>query len=269
MDAPDRKTRGRTSPGRLRALDAYLLEAEAALLSTALGDAAFVDVGFGEHPWTTLETAAAFEDRFPGVPVIGVEREPERVEAAQVHARERLSFVCGGFDRLASLGPARVVRAMNVLRTYPEAQARDAHALLSVPLIEGGLVLEGSADPDGALLTAHLLRRRDGRLHREALLFFTDFSRGFAPLMFRDWLPRDLRRRVLPGEWVRDFFDAWTGAWAEVREIAGCPERAFVESARRLAERLPGIERAVEWGERGYLIYRPAGGVPISGAKAQ
>lgn len=258
----DRQTKGRTSPGRLRALDAYLLDAERPLLLAPPPAAAFVDVGFGEHPFTTLESARALRAVHPSLPVLGLDRDPARAAAAQPHADGPTRFLEGGFEALADLGPLRIVRAMNVLRTYREAEVSTAHALLGAHLMEGGLALEGSADPEGAILTCHLLRRRGETLHREALLFFTDFSHGFAPLLFRDWLPRDLRRRVVPGEPIHAFFTAWTQAWSQVREAAPDPRAAFTASAQTLATRLPGVEADPRWTSRGYLLYRPPSGIP-------
>jgi hypothetical protein len=258
----DRQTKGRTSPGRLRALDAYLLDAERDLLLAPPTTAAFVDVGFGEHPFTPLESAGALRTVHPTLRVIALDRDPARAAAAQPHADDHTRFAEGGFEALSGLGPLRIVRAMNVLRTYREDEVPAAHALLGANLIEGGLVLEGSADPQGAILTCHLLRRRAGTLHREALLFFTDFTHGFAPLLFRDWLPRDLRRRVVPGEPIHAFFAAWTHAWSQVRQADPDPRAAFTASAQALAALLPGVEADPRWLSRGYLLYRPPSGIP-------
>jgi hypothetical protein len=250
----DRKTRGRTAPGRLRALDDYLLLAEAPLLLAPPPDAAFVDVGFGEHPATLVESAAALRAVAPGLPFVGLERDPARAAAALPLQDPRTRFLEGGFDALPSLGPARIVRAMNVLRTYREEEVPQAHALLGATLIEGGLLLEGSADPKGAILTAHLFRRRQGALHREALLFFTDFSHGFAPLLFRDWLPRDLRRRVRPGEPIHALFQAWTDAWSQIRAAHPDPRDAFSASVQALARVLPEVD--VRWLSHGYVRFQ-------------
>ena len=89
----DIRTRGRTAPGRLRALDAYLCHFESALLTRrddAWARAVFADVGFGEHPWTTLESAAAFRALNPDLVVVGVELDAERAQAAaRTHAHPR------------------------------------------------------------------------------------------------------------------------------------------------------------------------------------
>jgi hypothetical protein len=156
---------------------------------------------------------------------------------------------------------------MNVLRTYREEEVAPAHALLGATLIEGGLLLEGSADPTGAILTAHLLRRRQGALHKEALLLFTDFSKGFAPLLFRDWLPRDLRRRVRPGEPIHALLQTWTDAWSPLRTAHPDPRAAFSASVQALARVLPEVD--VRWHSRGYVLFHSPCAPPEPAVHAQ
>ncbi|RKH69321.1 methylase [Corallococcus aberystwythensis] len=266
----DTRTRGRTARGRLRALDAYLGQFESALLTREDGPwarAVFVDVGFGEHPWTTLESAAAFRTLNPGLSIVGVELEAERaLAAARDHADARTHFREGGFALpLSAEEPARLVRAMNLLRQGPLERIPEAHRAMSRHLLPGGLLVEGSTDLDGAVGVAHLLRRRPDTETpaREGLLFHTDFSRGFAPLMLRDWLPRDLRRRVRPGEPMHTFFGAWEAAWKAAREAGHtAPPEAFAESALRLARMTPGVATDAWLLTRGFLRWSPPGGTP-------
>jgi hypothetical protein len=267
MDPLDHKTRGRTSPERLRALDAYLVRFERDLLSREDGGwarAAFVDVGYGEHPWTTLESARAFRALNPRLRVIGVEQEPHRVEAAAAHRDEDTDFRLGGFDLpLAPDERVRLLRALNLLRGYPEEAVPGVHRKLGGALLEGGLLVEGSTDASGGVGVAHLLRRRGDQVAREALLFHTDFTHGFAPVLFRDWLPRDLRRRVRPGHFIHGFFADWTAAWEEARSgRALSPADAFRESLPRLATRRDGVSTDGWLAEHGYLLWRPEGGIP-------
>lgn len=263
----DRKTRGRTSSRRLRALDTYLCRRERELLARrdgAWARALFVDVGFGEHPWTTLESAQAFREVHPELEVVGVELDPLRAEAAAAHGDARTHFRQGGFDLPLLPGEsARLVRAMNLLRSgYVPKLISEVHQRLGEALLPGGLLVEGSSDTCGAVLVAHLLRRHPEALAREALLFHTDFSRGFAPLLFRDWLPRDLRRRVVPGEPIHAFFTAWTQAWEEARAVgAASPREVFGPSLLLLARRCEGVETDAWLLEEGYLLWRPPGGI--------
>ncbi|WP_224371545.1 methylase [Hyalangium versicolor] len=267
MTSPERRTRGRTARSRLRALDAYLCRCERPLLERQDGswrEAAFLDVGFGEHPWTTLESAEAFRELNPSLPVIGVEADEGRAAVAVRHEDSLTRFRHGGFDWASTASqPTRLVRAMNILRQYRPEDVETAHAELGWALLPGGLVVEGSTDTQGGITVAYLLRRTPEGLTREALLFHTDFHHGFAPLLFRDWLPRDLRRRVQPEEPIHVFFTAWTQAWTEAREHGAWePKSAFREGALRLAASTGAVATEPWLLENGYLRWQPPSGVP-------
>ncbi len=112
--------------------------------------------------------------------------------------------------------------------------------------------MEGSTDVQGGITVVHLLRRTSEGLSREALLFHTDFHQGFAPLLFRDWLPRDLRRRVQPDEPIHDFFAAWTRGLEEgarARRV-GAPERLPGERTPAVRGLRPREHGAVAAGAR-------------------
>lgn len=244
----DRPVRARTRAGRLAALDAWVCHERAGVLRPG---GVVLDVGFGAEPVTTRELAASLRAVEPSLEVVGVER-----EAARVVEAEGVRLVQGDFASLAALGPACLVRAMNVLRGYREDEVPAIHAALGAATAEGGLVLEGSADTEGHVTAAWVLVRRGGALVREALLFHTDFSRGFSPWLFRDWLPRDLRRRVKPGEPVHALLSAWADAVAALGP--GLAPRARFEDSVE-AMRAHGLE-ASEW-ERahGYARWRVGG----------
>lgn len=248
--------KGRTSAGRLRALDAFLLERERRLIA-AQSVAPFIDVGFGEQPLTTLESAVALREVNPSLTVLGVESDVQRaLAAAPFESLPETRFVRGDFGVLPLLPKARVIRVMNVLRSHQEEEVAAIHALLGAALVEGGVVLEGSADEAGDILTAHVLRREGAAMKREALLFFTRFTHGFAPALFRDWLPRDLRRRCKPGEWVHAFFGQWTQVW-EATRTADAPA-SFVAAVNALRQSGEPVELVAE----GMMVWRPADGVP-------
>ncbi len=263
-------TRGRTAPGRLAALDAWVCHAESALLLRKDGpwlDAPFVDLGLGEAPWTTLESATRLRTVRPDLRVVGVDHDPARVAAAAPHADAWTTFRVGDF----TIGPgARLARVLNVLREYTPAELPGIHRRLGEGLLPGGLLLEGTSDARGGVLVTHLLRRGADLpfpLVREGLLFHTDFSQGFAPLLFRDRLPRDLRR-VAPGTTMHAFFAAWTAAWQAARVAArdappnDSPDGLFAASIAGLAARVPGVDPDPWLARGGYLVWRPPGGVP-------
>lgn len=235
MNEVDRRTRGKSRPGRLRLLDAWLLAEARPLLTRrdgAFAGAVTVDLGLGAVPWTTRELVAALRTVDPGAEVIGVDIDPGRVaDARKLEAMPGLRFQVGGFDLPRS--PAiRLVRAMNVLRQYDPADVPAAHEALRRAVLPGGLVIEGSTSRGGDTLAAHLLwgPGRPGEPPvPDALLFMTDFSVGFAPRMFARCLPRDLRpaRRPLPR--IAAGLDAWTARWQLVDRAD--PAAAFAASA--------------------------------------
>ncbi len=208
------------------------------------GRGAIVDVGYGETPITTLEFARAVRLVRPSLRIIGLDRS-SRAESREVDLIE------GDFSTCASLGPTALVRAMNVLRGYREDEVPAIHAALGASLIEGGVVLEGSTDTEGHVLVSYVLRRRGEQLVRESLLFHTDFTRGFSPWLFRDWLPRDLRRRAVPGSAIHSLLTRWD---AQSKSGSAVPKARFVAS-------VPGVVEATAWElERGFArwVFSPS-----------
>jgi hypothetical protein len=171
-------------------LDAWLPHFAPELLD---GRGALVDVGFGESPVTTEEWARSV----PGVRVVGIDQRAAESNEVELHV--------GSFEDVKKFAPVAVVRAMNVLRSYQAHEVAPARALMFDALIPGGLLIEGSSDTDGHVLVVSLSRGERGEL-----LFHTDFTRGFSPWLFRDWLPRDLRRSVKPGTAVHTLFTDWS-----------------------------------------------------------
>jgi hypothetical protein len=140
-------TRGTTAARRLRRVDRWLLAHHTALLRTS--DLLVVDLGFGARPVTTLELADRLRRRNPGVQVVGLEIDADRVREAQPLSGDGVSFAHGGFE-LAGLRP-HVVRACNVLRQYDEAAVPDAWQQLVKHLRPDGVVVEGTCDETGRL----------------------------------------------------------------------------------------------------------------------
>jgi hypothetical protein len=260
--------RGCTRPGRLARLDAFLCLRESALIRRddgAFRGAPFVDLGIGEWPWTTLETAHSLRALAPSLRIVGVERDAQRLRNARRFEAPGLEFREGGFDLpLTAAERPRLVRALNVLREYSEAEARSAHAKLGSLLLPSGLLLEGTSSASGGVCTVHLLRKSEsGALEREGLVFLTDFSQGFAPFLFRDRLPRDLRRRCEPGSAIHAFLRRWTDAFHAARSTGLCePEALFALSAQLLSARLAGIVCEAGLQSIGALLWQPPGGVP-------
>jgi hypothetical protein len=257
------RTHGYTRPGRLALLDAVLLHCERALIERT-GPEVFVDVGVGEWPWTTLETAERLHRANPALRVVGVELDPDRLRHAKRLGGAQIEFRLGGFELpLGAHEPARLVRAMNVLREYDEARALLAHQQLTAALVPGGLLVEGTSSRAGGVACAHFIRKREGGTEREALALVTDFTQGFSPWLFRDRLPRDLRRRSRGGAVLHAFFASWDAAFRAARSTSlREPSALFALAALELARRTPGIDLDPQLIERGVLLWRPPAGVP-------
>lgn len=259
-------TRGKTARNRLRQVDHFLLRYDPGLLTRRDGlfaRALYVDLGYGAEAFTTLESAARFRKLNPELPVLGVEIDPERVAAARPFADERTFFRLGGFNLpLLSDEPARLIRAFNVLRQYEESQVARAWQQMAHRLLPGGLLIEGTSNPTGAIWAANVLRRGGDDLRPEALVFFTNFRLGFDPAEFQTILPKNYIHRVVPGQAIYDFFAAWKAAAAETSPLQAWGLRQwYAAAAGRLAQRGYRINLRRSWLSKGWLIWEePLGG---------
>ncbi|HSD83413.1 MAG TPA: hypothetical protein VLG46_06125 [Anaerolineae bacterium] len=151
-------TRGKTAANRLRRVDNFILLYEPSLLTRT--DGLFVDLGYGFDPRTTLESASRFRRLNPDLPILGVEIEKERVEAALPYADEKTFFRLGGFNLPLREGEhVRLIRAFNVLRQYEEKDFVPAYERLAQYVLPGGLMLEGTSTPYGQIWCANVGRR--------------------------------------------------------------------------------------------------------------
>jgi hypothetical protein len=258
-------TRGKTARNRLRRLDTFLTLYDSGLIRRRTGEFArayYVDVGYGAEPFTTLESAARLRRVNPDLPVLGVEIDPERVANAAPYADHLTQFRLGGFNLpLAAGETVRIIRAFNVLRQYEENEVPAAWQTMGRYLLPGGLLIEGTSDPFGRVLTANLLRRAEDRLRYEGLLFSTNFHLGFEPGMFQPVLPKNCIHRMIPGERINDFMSAWNQA---IRETVAFKEwglrQWFVASARRLAGRGYTVETRRQFLRQGYLLWKDSPG---------
>ena len=264
-------TRGKTAAGRLRHLDAFCALYAGPLLARRSGDwrdAAFVDLGFGASPDTTLESARCFRRLAPDLPVIGVEIDPARVAGAAAWADSLTQFRLGGFN-LPLEGDAdrperaRLIRAFNVLRQYEPEAVLPAWTAMAGALLPGGLLVEGSSDPRGQRWVANLLRRVEPELGQiapglrlEAIVFGCR-PPGFAePGDFPSLLPKQLIHRMRVGEPIHAFFEAWQLAHERrAPEQVWGRRRRFVASARQLAESGQPVDPRGRWLRRGFMIW--------------
>lgn len=260
-------TRGKTARNRLRRVDNFLCQYAPDLLQREDGDFAgafFVDVGYGAEATTTLESAARIRCINPALGVLGVEIDPERVAAALPFADKQTFFRLGGFNLPlqpqtdGKLERVRAIRAFNVLRQYEESAVAEARAMLARYLLPGGLLIEGTSDPLGRLWVANVLRREASHaLQQEALVFSTNFRTGFNPSDFQPVLPKNYIHRMVPGEPIYAFFQAWQQATLETIAVQVWGARQwFIAAAQQLATHGYAIERSRRWLAQGYLIVR-------------
>ena len=254
-------TRGKTASNRLRRVDNFILLYEPSLLTRTDGlftDALFVDLGYGFDARTTLESAARFRRLNSNLPILGVEIENERVEAALPYADRKTFFRLGGFNLpLKESEHVRLIRAFNVLRQYEEKDFAPAYERLAQYVLPGGLMIEGTSTPYGQLWVANLARKMEsGDWEREALVFSTNFRLGFEIPDFQAVLPKNYIHRVVPGEPIYDFFEAWKQSAAETAALKTYGLRQwFMQSAQSLAQKGYQINLQKKFLSRGWLIW--------------
>ena len=263
-------TRGKTASNRLRRVDNFILLYEPSLLTRTDGlfaNSMFVDLGYGFDARTTLESASRFRRVNPDLRVLGVEIDKERVEAALPYADEKTFFRLGGFNLPIYEGEqVRLIRAFNVLRQYEEKDFVPAYNTLAPYVLPDGLMIEGTSNPFGSIWVANVVRRTlesdsklSGNQHWrfEALVFSTNFRTGFDVEEFQTILPKNLIHRVLPGESIYDFFEAWKQCAAGTTSMKTYGTRQwFIAAAEQLDGRGYAVESQRKWLSKGYLIWR-------------
>lgn len=254
-------TRGKTADNRLRRVDNFVLLYEPALLTrtdSLFADSLFVDLGYGFDARTTLESAIRFRKVNPNLKILGVEIDKERVEAALPFVDEKTFFRLGGFNLPLQPGETvRLIRAFNVLRQYEEKDFFPAYERLAEYVLPGGLMVEGTSTPFGSVWAANLARRvESGQWSFEALVFSTNFHTGFDVEEFQTILPKNYIHRVVKGEPIYKFFEAWKRSAAETAaaKIFGL-KQWFSASAESLAKKGFDVDLHRKWLGKGYLLW--------------
>ena len=212
MGAPiGQLTRGTTGHNRLRRCDRWLVHSPR--VRTALQSAAdplVIDLGYGALPVTTLELASRLRTVRTDVRVIGLEIDPERVNAARAAHNDSVEFGLGGFE-LAGHRPV-LVRAFNVLRQYPEDAVDEAWSLMRTRLAPGGLAVDGTCDEIGRRCCWVLLDG-DGPV---SLTLACDPFAIERPSDLAERLPKVLIHYNVPGQPIHALLRAADRAWASV-----------------------------------------------------
>ncbi len=236
-------TRGTTNPNRLRRNDSWI----AAVLGPVLRHAdepVVVDLGYGATPVTTVELRTRLARVRADVRVVGLEIDPSRVAGAQDAAcPPYLEFRRGGFE-LAGLRPV-VVRAMNVLRQYDEAEVATAWATMAGQLAPGGAVVEGTCDEPGRLAT-WVRADADGPV---SLTLAARLSTLDSPATLAERLPKALIHHNVPGQPVHEFITALDDAWraAAPYRTLGARQRWIRTVAAVREHGWPVLDRADRW----------------------
>ncbi len=224
-------TRGTTNANRLRRIDRWLVATQVPRLRDAARPLV-VDLGYGASAVTTLELAERLEPQVPGLEVVGLEIDPERVSAVAGHRDPpRIDFRLGGFE-LAGLRPV-LVRALNVLRQYDEASAARAWETMRSRLAPGGVLVEGTCDEWGRR-AAWVALDADGPLTLTLSARLADLA---APSELAERLPKALIHHNVRGEPIHEFLRAFDAAWAAAAGISAFgPRQRWAAAAATLGE---------------------------------
>ncbi|WEK60557.1 MAG: class I SAM-dependent methyltransferase [Candidatus Microbacterium colombiense] len=202
-----RPTRGTTGTNRLRRNDRWIAASRAFLRAA---DPLVVDLGYGASGVTAFELATRLQRIRPDAEVRGLEIDPARVATANAQlidvragrtpfpADLRVSFARGGFEvPLTDARRPAVIRAMNVLRQYDEADVAGAWRTVAARLAPDGLLVEGTCDEIGRV-ASWVDVRPDGAPARFTIsLRLADLDE---PSIVAERLPKALIHRNIPGE---------------------------------------------------------------------
>jgi len=240
-----RPTRGTTGANRLRRIDRWI--ARHPVLRRA-DDPLVVDLGFGASAVTPLELLARLRGQRPDAEVLGLEIDPERVARAreQSTAVEGVSFARGGFEVPVPGGrrPA-VIRAMNVLRQYDEADVADAWGRMCARLQPDGILVEGTCDEIGRIATwaevgADAVPR--------SLTVSLRLAELDSPAIAAERLPKALIHRNVDGERVQEFVASLDREWARAAVVAPFgPVHRWRTAMRALADAGWPLLRRERW----------------------
>jgi hypothetical protein len=219
-------TRGTTNANRLRRVDRWISSHRAFRRAV---DPFVVDLGFGASGVTTFELASRLAMARADVETLGLEIDAGRVLTARGQL-ERLTrgetsfpaglpvrFGLGGFEVPTGGRRPAVIRAFNVLRQYDEAEVAEAWARMSSRLAPGGLLVEGTCDELGRVVSWVGIEASATDASAASVpatftisLRLTDLER---PSVVAERLPKALIHRNVPGERIQHLLTALDRAW--------------------------------------------------------
>lgn len=251
-----RPTRGTTGTNRLRRIDRWIA-ASPALRATA--DPIVVDLGFGASGVTAFELATRLRRVRADAEVVGFEIDQDRVATARAQLEEvragrthfaadlRVSFARGGFEVPMPSGrrPA-VIRTMNVLRQYDEADVPAAWTSMASRLSPGGVLIEGTCDEIGRV-SSWVDVSPDGSPERFTIsLRLAGLER---PSIVAERLPKALIHRNVPGERIHDLLVDLDREWERAAALSTFgPTQRFIAAASALRDQgWPVIGGRTRW----------------------
>jgi hypothetical protein len=201
-------TRGTTNPNRLRRVDRFI----ATLPVLKKPNPVVVDLGYGASPITAIELQDRLTRVNPGVQVVGVEIEKERVARGKEVERDGLTFLLGGFETPLPEGiaSADVIRAFNVLRQYDEEEVPAAWALMQSRLSEDGVLVEGTCDEIGRLSSWITITKAVPKVFTISL----HLGSLEQPSKVAERLPKALIHHNVAGERIHSYLEQLDRAWA-------------------------------------------------------
>lgn len=228
-------TRGTTNPNRLRRIDRYITNLG---ILRNIDSALAVDLGYGRTPVTALELYSRIVKVSPGVRVVGIEIDPDRVLEAKALENQKLKFVHGGFEipipaEFADRQDVDLIRALNVLRQYSESEVADAWALMQSRLSEHGLIIEGTSDEIGRVASWVTLDKTQP-ISFTISLRLQGLER---PSKVAERLPKILIHKNTPGNNIYNFLQELDQAWEKAAGFASFgPTQRFSRAAASLLD---------------------------------
>ncbi|ARC55891.1 hypothetical protein AS850_02210 [Frondihabitans sp. 762G35] len=236
-------TRGTTGTNRLRRVDRWIAAHPAFRHAP---DPLVVDLGYGASATTPLELHQRLSRVRPDVEVVGIEIDPERVRVASLSARPGVTFRLGGFEVPLDGGrrPA-VIRALNVLRQYDEADVGEAWALMTSRLAPDGVLVEGTCNEVGRVASWIDVSAEGPRTFTASLRLASLET----PLVVAERLPKALIHRNVEGERIHDLLVSLDRHWRYNAALAVySPVQRWVATVEALrAEGWPVLHGRTRW----------------------
>jgi SAM-dependent methyltransferase len=251
-----RPTRGTTGTNRLRRNDRWIAASEA-FRRTA--DPLVIDLGYGASGVTAFELATRLRAVRPDAEVRGLEIDPVRVATATAQLEEvragrtpfapdlPVSFARGGFEVPLPTGRrAAVIRAMNVLRQYDEADVAGAWRTVAARLAPDGLLIEGTCDEIGRV-SSWVDVRTDGTPVRFTIsLRLAGLEQ---PSIVAERLPKALIHRNVAGERIHALLVDLDREWDRAASLStfGATQRFLAAVTALRAQGWPILGGRTRW----------------------